>query len=55
MIIVPITKWAPDPGEGVTHRLSITQQANIIQFILLMKKLKSRVVKKFAQGHAAGM
>ena len=43
MMVVSITKWAPDLGEGNIHRLFIILQANIIQFILLMKKLRFRV------------
>lgn len=55
MIIVSITKWTPDPGEEDPYGLFIILQANIIQFILLVKELKSRVVKEFAQGHTASM
>lgn len=54
-MIVSITKWAPDPGEGILHRLCIALQANIILFFLWMKTLRFRVVKEFVQGHTADM
>lgn len=41
-------------GRSYTQ-IFVTLQTNIIQFILLMKKLKFRVVKELVQGHTADM